>query len=111
MIDHSSSTPPFSVFTQGSEQVLVLQGTLTLEHIRCLHETAMRLSRDAASVVVDCAAAEHLDACTLQIFLALKTELERGGHAFRIARENAEVRRYLELAGLATHFPEGISQP
>jgi anti-anti-sigma regulatory factor len=114
-IEHDESStapeaPAANVLTRGSEHVLVLEATLSLEHVRSLHEAAMRLPRDTASVVVDCAAAEHLDACTLQVLLALKAELETCGRAFRIAGETADVRKYLKLAGLSAHFPETISQ-
>lgn len=65
-----------------------------------------RLSQAVArDVAIDWAEAEHVDACVLQVLLALRNLLQERGLSFVVHRDNTKVRDYLKLSGLADYFP------
>jgi anti-anti-sigma factor len=73
-------------------------------------ETAVHLKQRlsqavARDVAIDWAEAEHVDACVLQVMLALRKLLLERGRSFGVRRDNAKVRDYLKMSGLADYFP------
>jgi len=49
--------------------------------------------------------AEHVDASVLQVLLAVQKELSAGGRTLHVEEDNLTVRHYLQVSGLAGHFP------
>jgi len=74
-------------------------------------ETAVRLKQELAQaqiaheVAIDWGEAEHVDACVLQVLLALGKLLAERGSSLIVDRDNPKVRQYLKLSGLSEYFP------
>lgn len=97
-------TPVLRVEEQTEHHVLTLSGTASLEIIQQLHAEALRLAHAGKDVVVDWRSAEYVDACVLQELIALGRALSNDGKKLRLAGDNPQVTRYLQLAGLAGCF-------
>jgi len=59
----------------------------------------------AHDVAIDWEGAEHVDACVLQVLLALRQSLAERGMSLMVEKDNAKVRGYLKLSGLSEYFP------
>ena len=99
-------TTGVEVKQHGSDCTLVLRGAFQLDLVRELHEAALQSLKNSTSLIVDCAAVEHLDGCALQVLMALKKTVEQAGGTLRMQRASDQVRNYLRWAGLAAQFPE-----
>lgn len=90
----------------GSDCTLILRGAFQLDLVRELYEAALQSLQNSSSLVVNCAAVEHLDGCALQVLMALKKTVEQSGGTLRMQAAGEQVRNYLRWAGLAAQFPE-----
>jgi len=88
----------------GLQPLLVLAGDIGLEAAADLRAEAERLLAGSASVALDWGAARHVCASAAQVLLALQAALSTRGRTLEVVRDNADVRRFLELAGLSLHF-------
>jgi anti-anti-sigma factor len=102
----NSVTACVEVKQQGSDCTLILRGAFQLDLVRELYEAAVQSLENSSSVVVNCAAVEHLDGCALQVLMALKKTVEQTGGTLRLQAAGEQVRNYLRWAGLAAQFPE-----
>jgi len=103
-VDANPAEESVSVSANESGSVLTLSGSFQLLQARPLHEAALRLAATGGNVVVDCAAAAHLDGCAIQVLLALKLALEHVGGSFGLLGASEDVRNYLGWAGVTSHF-------
>jgi anti-anti-sigma factor len=90
----------------GSVCTLILRGAFQLDLVRELYEAALHSLESSSSLVVNCAAVEHLDGCALQVLMALKKTVEQSGGKLRMQGAGEQVRNYIRWAGLAAQFPE-----
>jgi anti-anti-sigma factor len=102
----SVTTACVEVKQHGSDGTLILRGAFQLDLVRELHEAALQSLEISTSLIVDCAAVEHLDGCALQVLTALKKTVEQTGGTLRMQGASEQVRNYLRWAGLAAQFPE-----
>jgi anti-anti-sigma factor len=105
-VSAESVTACVEVKQHGSDCTLVLHGAFQLDLVRELHEAALRSLENSTSLIVDCAAVEHLDGCALQVLLVLKKTMEQTGGTLRMQGASEQVRNYLRWAGLAAQFTE-----
>jgi anti-anti-sigma regulatory factor len=108
--ESASNRPCFTVVEEAARDVLVLTGVLNLDEAGKLREAAVRLAARRRDVAIDWSAAGHVDASALQVLLALRAALAAAGRDLFVVRDNGDIRRYLELAGLAAHFPSDRSR-
>ena len=102
----NSVTASVEVKQDGSVCTLILRGAFQLDLVRELYEAALQSLENSSSLVVNCAAVEHLDGCALQVLMALKKTVEQSGGTLRIEGAGEQVRNYIRWAGLAAQFPE-----
>lgn len=93
----------------GAFAILHLTGAAGVELAEVVHQAALQAADSGKDVVLDWTRAEHVDACSLQLLVALRAALVERGHALRVAGSNPAVEKYLTLAGLADHFPPASS--
>ncbi len=92
------------VFEEEGRTMVKLEGSARVE-------TAVRLKQELAQaqiaheVAIDWGEAEHVDACVLQVLLALGKLLAERGSSLIVDRDNPKVRQYLKLSGLSEYFP------
>lgn len=86
------------------QTVLVLSGRIDLEASGRMLAEAERLLAGAGPVALDWRAVEHLGAGAIQVLLALEAALTARGRTLRVAGDNPDVRRFLDVAGLSAHF-------
>jgi len=103
-VDANPAEGSVSVSANESGSVLTLSGNFQLLHARPLQEAALQLAETRGNVVVDCSGVTHLDACAVQVLLALKFALERGGRSLGLLGASEDVRNYLGWAGVTAHF-------
>jgi len=89
----------------GARDLLVLSGQMDASSAAPLRETARRLASGERPVAIEWEHAEHVGMSALQVLLALAVALEERGRPVAVAADNAEVRGFLELAGLSARFP------
>jgi len=89
----------------GLHALLVLEGQIDLEAAADLRVEAERLLAGSDAVAVDWRAAAHVCPGAVQVLLSLEAELSARSRALRVVRDNPDVRRFLELAGLSGRFP------
>lgn len=106
-MDPNAVEPSVSVSNNETATVLRLRGSFQLELARPLYEAALQVAASGGNAVVDCRAAVHLDACAVQVLLALKIALERAGGRLRLSGASDEVCKYLQWAGVAAHLVRG----
>ena len=81
-----------------------LRGELRIEHAAALAAELRAVVARREPVRLDWSAAEHLDACILQLLAAFVAERRRGALALELVQARPGLGRYLELAGFAAHF-------
>jgi anti-anti-sigma factor len=96
--------PGLSVFDEEGRMIVKIEGSARVE-------TAVLLKQELSQaqipheVAVDWGDAEHVDACVLQVLLALGKFLTERGSSLIVDRDNPKVRQYLKLSGLSEYFP------
>ena len=98
--------PPsgLSLLDEDGYLVVKIEGSARVETAALLKEKLSK-SRPAKNVAIDWGEAEHVDACVLQVLLALSKLLAERGSSLVVSRDNIRVREYLRLSGLAEYFP------
>ena len=81
-----------------------LEGSARVETAVLLQQKLMQ-TQIANDVVIDWAEVEHVDACVLQVLLALGKLLTARGLTLVVEKDNAKVRRFLKLSGMSEYFP------
>jgi ABC-type transporter Mla MlaB component len=94
-----SATETVRITQRGDAATLYLSGSVGVAAAETLVEAA-RVAADSATVEVRLHEAEHLDASAMQILLALRDRLERGGHVLRVTGASDGIRGYAKVAGL-----------
>jgi len=89
----------------GLRDLLVLTGQVDLDAAAQLRGQAVELAARARPVEIDWSGAEHVGPSAVQVLLALAAAMTAGGHTLEVRSDNPRVRGFLELAGLASHFP------
>ena len=89
----------------GAHPLLVLSGHIDLDAAAHLRAEAERLAAGCEAMTVDWHAATHVSAGAVQVLVALQAALSARGRTLHVARDNQDVRRFLELAGLSGRFP------
>jgi len=95
---------------QGHATVLRLEGHARVETATRLRETLAQAPL-AQPVAIEWDQAEHVDACVLQVLLALRKLLMDRGLSFAVGKDNAKVRAYLNWSGLSEYFPVQSPSP
>ncbi len=90
---------------------VALSGVINRELVDRFHQEVRRMAASAKDVVIECSAAEYLDACILQELLALRAALEAKGKVLRCTGNNPSIRRYIQIAGLAEYLPWSAEAP
>ena len=57
------------------------------------------------AVAIEWDQAEHVDACVLQVLLAIRKLLKDRGLPLTVTKDNPKVREYLKWSGLSEYFP------
>ena len=83
---------------------LEIEGSARVE-MAVLLKQKLEETKIAHEVAIDWEGAEHVDACVLQVLLALRQSLAERGVALMVEKDNAKVRGYLKLSGLSEYFP------
>jgi anti-anti-sigma factor len=83
-----------------SPPVLRLEGSIGQGAAEHLHELALRLLARGDDVIVDCEQARHLGGAALQILLALRHGLRRGGRRLTLRGASPAVARDVAWVGL-----------
>jgi anti-anti-sigma regulatory factor len=93
-----------SLFAEGNLTMLKIEGNARVETAALLklRLTQTQIERDMA---IDWGEAEHVDACVLQVLLALHRALAAEGLSLTVKKDNLKVRQYLHLSGLSEYFP------
>jgi anti-anti-sigma regulatory factor len=81
-----------------------LSGEVRIEHVAELCARLRELCTHAAPVRIDWSAAEHLDACVLQLLVAFARGRVGAGLGVEYTTAGPELRRYLELSGFHAHL-------
>lgn len=84
---------------------LVLAGEMNLDAASQLRDAALGVVAEGREVAVDWRDVGHVSAGALQVLLALRSALAARGSALHIAGDNPNLRRTLEVAGLAELLP------
>ena len=92
------------VIDQEGCTLIRLVGHARMETAVLLHESLAK-APFAHSVMIEWEEAEHVDACVLQVLLAVRKALSARGLALTVRKDNPKVREYLNLSGLAEYFP------
>ncbi len=95
----------WKVEEKTTAHLLVLSGSVKLDCVRALHQEVTKLAHRGKDVILDWSNADHIDACVLQVFIALGTTLGRCGRRLRVRGANPAISKYLTLAGLEAFFP------
>ncbi len=92
--------------------IVRLDGNARVETATLLKESLAQ-AQMTHNVAVEWDQAEHVDACVLQVLLALRKLLSERGLSLTVGKDNAKVRKYLKLSGLSEYFPaqSGSSEP
>ena len=96
--------PGISLFDEDGRMTLKIEGNARVETAVFLQQNLAQ-ARITHGVAVDWGEAEHVDACVLQVLLALRKLLAERGLPFMVDKDNAKVRGYLRLSGLSECFP------
>lgn len=100
-----SSPPQPIVLDRSSERTeLRLYGEVRIEHAAELHAQLSEAAGRSVPIRVDWSAAEHLDACVLQLLAALARRCVRTGLRLEFAEPGPALRHYLELSGFQAHL-------
>jgi len=96
--------PGNSLFDEEGRLIVKIEGSARVE-------TAVLLKQNLApaqithGIAIDWDAAEHVDACVLQVLLALRQLLAERGLSFIVNKDNPKVRGFLKLSGMSEYFP------
>jgi len=106
----SACEPTEQVFRVEIQQrescnLLVLAGQIGWEAAAPLRAEAQLLAAGGREVAIDWREAESVTAGALQVLLALGLALSQRGQRLRVIEDNPNIRRLLEVAGLAAHLP------
>src|SRR5580658_1627121 len=96
--------PSVSLIDEENRMVVKIEGNARVEAAVLLKQGLMQ-SKLAHEVAIDWGDAEHVDACVLQILLALRQAVTERGLTFLVDIDNSHVRQYLKLSGLSEYFP------
>jgi len=102
--------PMVSLLPREDTTILKLRGNSRADAARLLLEQLLE-SPISQNVAVDWEQAEHVDACMLQVLLALRNCLVQQGLSLSVTMDNPAVREYLRLAGLSEFFPVHSGPP
>lgn len=96
----------FSLETADSGAVLelTLKGAADIAAARELRDELVAAIVTGRDVVVNLDALDRIDGAGLQLLLAAKASVERGGHACSVVAEGGAARRAIELAGAQELF-------
>jgi len=97
-------TPTVAIDHREDAIVLRLSGPARVAAAEQLREKFLQIGT-RKNLVLAWKNAEHVDASVLQVLLAIRSELAAGGLALRVEEDNAMVRHYLQVSGLAGYFP------
>lgn len=96
---------------EEARHVIRLTGSTTLDLAERLHQEALRLAGTGKGVAVDLSQSEHVDACTLQVLVALRAELARQGRGLEVAVGCDPLPAWVELSGLRSLLLPGSGAP
>lgn len=97
-------TPAVVIDDREKEIVVRLAGAARVEAAGRLRERFLQIGTPK-NVALAWKDAEHVDASVLQVLLAVQKELSAGGRTLHVEEDNLTVRHYLQVSGLAGHFP------
>jgi anti-anti-sigma factor len=97
------------LFDEEDCTMLKLEGSARVETATLLLQELSQ-SSIAHDMAIDWEQAEHVDACVLQVLLALRKMLADRGLSLTVDKDNSHVRGYLELSGLSQYFPKRVRQ-
>jgi anti-anti-sigma factor len=98
------------LFDEDGHTVVRIEGNARVETAVLLKQSLVQ-TQMAHAVAIDWGKAEHVDACVLQVLLALRQLLAKRGLPWMVDRDNPKVREYLKLSGLSEYFPVGEQPP
>jgi len=93
-----------SVSDDEGRMIVKIEGSARVE-MAVLLKQKLEETQIAQEVAIDWEGAEHVDACVLQVLLALRQTLAERGVSLMVVKDNAKVRGYLKLSGLSEFFP------
>ena len=98
------NVPPLEFAPTASRLDVRLSGEVRIEHVAELCARLRELCAHAAPVRIDWSAAEHLDACVLQLLVTFARGRVAAGLGVEYTPPGPELRRYLELSGFHAHL-------
>jgi anti-anti-sigma regulatory factor len=96
--------PGISLFEDKGRVIVKIEGFARVDTAVFLKENLAQM-QITHGVGIDWCAAEHIDACVLQVLLSVRRSLTERGLSFIVDQDNSKVRWYLKLSGMSEYFP------